>query len=69
MTRRTVKTPAPILPPNHCSHVVRFYEHSAKTCDNTKQLHDYSILPSILLGYRANAYAVCMVLPGRFNVI
>jgi hypothetical protein len=67
MTTRRAK-PAPVLPPNQCSHVVRFYEYRAKT-DTSAPLHQYAIAPWILLDARAQAYAVTMVLPGRFNVI
>ena len=66
MTRRA--PPLPILPPNHCSHVVRFYDHRAKT-DTSAPLHPYAIAPWILLDRRAQAYASTMVMPSRFNVI
>ena len=64
------KRPAilPTLPPNHCSHVVRYFDHLSKTTTE-KPLHPYAIAPSILLSYRASAYANTMVMPSRFNVI
>ena len=58
----------PLTPPNHCSHVVRYYEHKSKT-DISAPLHQYAIAPWILLSQRANAYALTAVMPGRFNII
>lgn len=68
MTAKTRKTVPPLLPPNHCSHVVRYFDHQSKT-DSSKPLHQYAIAPWILLQQRASAYAQTMVLPSRFNVI
>jgi hypothetical protein len=66
MTRRAPVLPT--LPPNQCSHVVRFYDHRSKT-DTSAPLHSYAIAPWILLSQRAQAYAHTMVMPSRFNLI
>ncbi len=62
------KSPEALLPPNHCSHVVRYFDHLSKT-DQSEPLHPYAIAPWILLSQRATAYANTMVMPSRFNVI
>lgn len=58
----------PTLPPNQCSHVVRFYDHRSKA-DTSAPLHTHAIAPWILLSHRAQAYANTMIAPSRFNVI
>ena len=55
-----------ILPPNHCSHVVKYYEYRSK---NAPQPVAFEIAPWILLNRTAQAYANCMIMPSRFNVI
>ena len=55
-----------ILPPNHCSHIVKYYEYLSK---NAPMPVAYEIAPWILLSSKASAYANCMIMPSRFNVI
>jgi hypothetical protein len=65
-----MKRPAPLptLPPNQCSHVVKYYEHMARNAP-LALIPDGSIAPWILLDSRASAYALCMIMPSRFNLI
>jgi hypothetical protein len=56
----------PVLPPNHVSHMVRYYEHLSK---NAPQPVGWEIASWILFQGRAKAYANTMVMPGRFNII
>jgi hypothetical protein len=59
---------APVLPPNHCSHVVRYYTHRSKTAP-CALIADGTIALWILLDQRASAYANTMLMPSRFNAI
>ncbi|MHC2284417.1 hypothetical protein [Bradyrhizobium barranii] len=55
---------APVLPPNHCSHVVRFYTHRSKAAPcalrpdgtMTKLLNAYRAEPTIKNAHAIRAY-------------
>jgi hypothetical protein len=48
--------------------VVKYYEHMARNAP-LALIPDGSIAPWILLDSRASAYALCMIMPSRFNLI
>lgn len=56
------------LPPNQCSHVVKYYEYVSRTT-NEKPIHEWAIAPWILYQGKATAYANTMIMPSRFNLI